>query len=795
MSKRSERRARQQADKAKLLAANTSQPGQAMPPGKGAPASVFPIAVEPTPGALAPAPINDRFPTVVGSAVTLSYCAAVFRLASTGYRLQYVDLLNELLEQDPHLYSVVTKRILSSAVGRVEIVPCNLPEGHPDTQAANELAAFVEAEIGRIPDLGRSLTELLWAVFHGLSAQEIYWSRDSDGWHVDRLGFVHSRRLAYPDYQSWSLHVWDQGQVYGWQSAWGTSPTNSNIFGLRIADYPGKFIVHTPQLRGDYPTRDGIGRQMATWALFKRIGGRGASEYLERFAKPLMDVSWSTVGDDGKPRGAAKEEIDLAAQIAASIGPGSGSYASHPDTIAVKPITQGAESAKFTWQEWIQLCNSEMSKAALGGTLGTDVGRGGGNRSLGEVQERGEIDLEKYDASRLADSIRRDLISWIVRLNKPDQLRLLPQVRIHIDPDPDPTSILTLAKQLTDMGAPVDMDATAYQVGIALVEAEEGAPARRSFKSDIATVIKTLTQVDYPVDLDAVAQMTGIPIVALKDMATARRSRVVVAGPATAGAVEPDRSDDPNDPNFETPPEPTEPDGVPSAEGAEPTDASATEPAADSNAVTVRTHVRKKPAVKPKPPAPTPQDEEKTTLRINAASRFTLLLSDRSDKAQAKAVFDLLAEDYPKNRLDWILAGHWQGPVEIPIDQIDFSSSHNWRASHEDVTPYANRIQQGRRKPVVLVKTPGNPKYIIVDGHHRTLASKQLGIPVLAYVSKVHVDNGPWDELHAAQKKGSSKGDSVAAASYLPEHPAKMKGEAADPADTFRATHRARRFY
>lgn len=745
-----------------------------MPPGKGAPVPTFPVAVVPTSGTLAPPPINDRFPLIIGQQLSLSYLSSIFRLCTTGYRQQYVDLLNELMEQDPHLFSVVSKRIISSAVGRVEFTPCKLPQGHKDTEAAAELCEFVQAEVEKIPEFVSSMTALLWAIYYGIATLEKLWTRDADGWHIERFSFVHTRRLAYPDYQSWDLHIWDQGQVYGWEAAF-TSPTNANLFGLRIGDYPGKYVVHTPQLRGDYPTRDGIGRQVATWCIFKRVGARGASDYLERFAKSFMDVSWTT-SNTKDPAEAEKEDILIAAQIAAQIGPGSGSYALHPNSIAVNPKSfDGGSSSRLTWSEWMSFCNAEMSKASLGGTLGTEVGKGGGgNRSLGEVQERAEVDLEKYDAQCLAETIKRDVVAWLVRLNRPNQMHLIPQVKIHVDPDPDPKTILALAKELTDMGAPVDLDETADAVGITLIEQDdlengEKAKPRRSYKAELSAVVKALTAVDYPVDLDALAKIIGVPIIALKDIDNPkfRRSRVITGGKDMP--VEPDGSNDPNDPNFTPMAPPSDADG-----GGDAAPVKALAPNHGKSGKTKPKAKDKAPgATSPKPTTKKPAKTVKATdaeaadaLEVNTAIRGVLLLSGRADKAEAQAVFDLLSEDYPKNRLDWILSGHWEGPLEVSLEDINFSNRDSWRASHEDITPYADRIQQsidtkgkkGNRKPVVLVKPKGADKYVIVDGHHRTLASEHLEIPVLAYIAHVHVKEGPWDELHSAQKKGSSKG-------------------------------------
>jgi phage gp29-like protein len=760
-------------------------PGKlATPPGRGAPRPSYDVAVERQPTVLAPPPINDRFPIVVGQGLSLTYLSSCMRLATSGYRQQLVDLGNELLENDPHLFSVVLKRVVSSAVGRVEFTPHKLPEDHPDREAADDLARWVEQEVHGIQGLTGTLSRLLWGIFWGLAASEIHWTKDSDGWHVEQLAYIHSRRLSYPNYQSMDLYVWDQGQVYGWDRPWGASPTNEAPFGLRIADAPGKFVVHAPKLRDDYPFRDGLLRQTAVWSVLKRVGARGAAEYLERFSKSFMDVAWSTKAD-GQPREATEEDIAIAQAAAAAIGPGSGSYWAHPDSVKLAPQSyDGGASSKITYQDWIAVCDSQNSKAVMGGTLGTDVGKGtGGNRSLGEVQERAEVDLEKFDAQMLAETFRRDVVAWLVRLNKPELLHVLPDVVIHVDPDPDPKTILALAKELTDMGAPVDLDRTADQVGIALVEQDddedgadgkkrEKAPPRRSFSKAFGEFLKTLTSQDIPLDIDRLAAMLGVPIVAAKDLEKEGVRRTRMVGTGKDMPVEPDGSNDPNSPNYVQPPDPTEGGGgaatAPGATAAAPGGAKAKPGKVKAAKVATPDASQGKPGKAPKKVKSS--DTDNPAALVNEALVGALMLSDRSDKGEAKAVFDMLLEDYPRNTLGWVLAGHWVGPVDVPLDEIDFDSRDSWRASHEDIGPYVKRIEDGKRKPVVLVKEPGSSKYMIVDGHHRTLAYEKLDQPVWAYVAHVHVKDGPWRELHAAQKQGSSKGSHYGEASYTTSH-------------------------
>jgi 8-oxo-dGTP pyrophosphatase MutT (NUDIX family)/predicted ABC-type ATPase len=168
-------------------------------------------------------------------------------------------------------------------------------------------------------------------------------------------------------------------------------------------------------------------------------------------------------------------------------------------------------------------------------------------------------------------------------------------------------------------------------------------------------------------------------------------------------------------------------------------------------------------------------DDERWARTLGELVRF------RQDAKEARAVFQQLLDDYPGRILGWILAAHWEGPEEIPTKDIDSSGRATWRATQDGtIESYKDKIQSGTRKPAVLVKTPGNPKLVIVDGHHRFLAHEALGLPLLAYVAEVHVDHGPWDELHASQKKGRSGPSlgSLAPPSFVQANAPEEAGEA-----------------
>jgi hypothetical protein len=121
----------------------------------------------------------------------------------------------------------------------------------------------------------------------------------------------------------------------------------------------------------------------------------------------------------------------------------------------------------------------------------------------------------------------------------------------------------------------------------------------------------------------------------------------------------------------------------------------------------------------------------------------------------ADTVYHQLLEDFPPSSVAWTRAATWDGPKDIPLDEIDFSNRDNWRATHDTahVNDFRKLIRKGEKlKPAILVNEPNNEKMIIADGHHRAVASEREGVPLHAYVTHVGTVKGPWDKMHGSQR-------------------------------------------
>jgi hypothetical protein len=419
-----------------------------------------------------PWPQIDKYPTVIGSNLTLTYLAAVFRLCQTGYRREYVDCLDELLERDPHAYCCYSTRILSVASARITCDPAPCKDG--ELELAKEIAAEFQSDFLAIANLRQSLAALLWACYYGVQASEIGWEY-TDHYAPKELFWIHSRRIAYPDPNSWAPRIWDLGGVNGW--GFLESETTQSGFGLKIEDWPNKFIVHAPQYRGDYPTRDGVGRETAIWSALKTMGARGAAQYIERFAKPWV-LGYFKTTDGDNPRKASAEGIKAAENAIKGLGAGNLSGALLEDAIKLELAGPGANSStagKLVHDDFIRLCDAQTSKATLGNSDSVESGPNGARASTSE-RMKGQRAIYKYEAACLGDTLKRDLAMAWMRLNKPGLLRLCPSVTLHIEEELTPQETMELAKIAAGIGVPVDADKLSAATGVAVIpkDAKEG---------------------------------------------------------------------------------------------------------------------------------------------------------------------------------------------------------------------------------------------------------------------------------------------------------------------------------
>jgi len=401
-------------------------------------------------------PIIDRYPTIIGQSLSGQYVSTAFRLANSGWRYQLVDLLSELLENDPDTRAVARARILGIACGRYTVEPARLGDSATDAERdlTKRVADEFALEFDNIPYRTQRIQQLAWADWDGVAGHEIMWEHPTKSvWDISDLRFIHTRRLNYTNPVTWDLYVYDQGLVGPGSDYMG--PT-VGVYGLPVAKYPGKFLIHTPSLSKEYPTRDGEGRFVAFYMLLKRMVTRCSAQDFERVIRPWVLGYFNRTLQPGHETPIAdKKDIELLNAALAAFGSGSMNSAALPNTVRVELLRA---AAAMTAMEFLSYLNRSIAKGLLGQAFTTEPGPNG-NLATATTADANTDKVLSYSAGAMSDTLRFGLALPWTQLNHPALPRsYAPRIVADISAIPKPQELITMAKDMTSMDAPVDID-------------------------------------------------------------------------------------------------------------------------------------------------------------------------------------------------------------------------------------------------------------------------------------------------------------------------------------------------
>jgi phage gp29-like protein len=210
---------------------------------------------------------------------------------------------------------------------------------------------------------------------------------------------------------------------------------------------PWQWVVHKNRARSAPLHKASRNRIAAFWVLFKKWGIKGWTIFCDRYGVPTRLGKY--------PKHADQAERDAILQAAVLLG--HDGAAAIPVDAMIELVEGGAgKSSQLPHPPLAQFCNAEISKAVLGNTLTTEVGNTGGNRALGEVHESNEEILASKDAALLADTIRKQLATPIVRFNMSEGTPI-PRISFVHDEAIDLKAASEVDKNLIAMGVPLSI--------------------------------------------------------------------------------------------------------------------------------------------------------------------------------------------------------------------------------------------------------------------------------------------------------------------------------------------------
>lgn len=253
-----------------------------------------------------------------------------------------------------------------------------------DTVAAN----FVRETLRNIP-FDRLCEDLSGgAILKGFAIAEVIWKREGNHIVPERIITHDQRRFAFD--LDWKPRLLTFSQMRS---------------GIELPDR--KFMVHRHGVVGNNPYGLGLGYQLFWAVLFKREGIAFWLHYLDKFAGPtvIAETPYGMLSDEQRQLLQTLANVKTSAAVAVPVG------------TSVK-FLEAARTGAVSYKEWLDFWNTEIAICILGETLTTDIGSSG-SRAASETHA-GILDLlVDSDADHLSDTLRQQLIQWLIDYNFP----------------------------------------------------------------------------------------------------------------------------------------------------------------------------------------------------------------------------------------------------------------------------------------------------------------------------------------------------------------------------------------
>ena len=331
-------------------------------------------------------------------------------------------------ERDLHYAGVLNTRKRSVAQIGVTIEPVS--DAADDVADAELCRTFFERD-----SIEDELYDLLDAIGKGYSVAEIVWDMSESQWMPERLEW---RLPQWFDFDRTSgRRLLLRGAEGGWEEL-----------------LPHKFVCHRATAKSGLPIRGGLAR-IAAWAwLFKRYTMRDWVRFAEAYGMPIRIGKFEP--------GASEQDLQALWTAVANVV---------PDMAAIVPASMEIEFAgeasvqgrSEIYKDLVSYIDNQLSIVVLGQTLTTEAGDRGA-RSLGEVHDLVRKDIEHADGRQLAATLRRDLITPMVALNRGER-RTYPRVVIQREAAPDRKMIAEVLEALVPLGLRVKADEVRQVMG------------------------------------------------------------------------------------------------------------------------------------------------------------------------------------------------------------------------------------------------------------------------------------------------------------------------------------------
>jgi phage gp29-like protein len=292
--------------------------------------------------------------------------------------------LYDEIERDCHAFSVLQKRKLA-LISRPVIV-----------EAASQSLRDRKAR-DAVNDLINSLPfdliclNLLDATLKGFSVAEIVWGVAD--------GFIKPLQILPKDQRRFTFDAEYQLRLL----------TRTNLISGEET-LPKKFIVHSVGAKDGNPFGIGLGTRLFWPVFFKRQGIQFWLTFADKFGSPTAVGKYPNTATQKDK----KDLLDALGALANDTG------VTIPENMVIELLEAARNGKGDTYETLCRYMDEEISKAVLGETLSTTMGKSGGSYAASNTHNEVRLELTKADADLLSDTLNATLIKWFCEFNFPD---------------------------------------------------------------------------------------------------------------------------------------------------------------------------------------------------------------------------------------------------------------------------------------------------------------------------------------------------------------------------------------
>ncbi|MGY9046313.1 MAG: phage portal protein family protein [Rhodobacterales bacterium] len=289
--------------------------------------------------------------------------------------------LYDEIERDTHAFAMLQKRKKTLLAREWEVNPAS--DAPRDVEAAEVVRDCLKA----LP-FDRICEDLLDATLKGFAICEVVWGREGNRIMPIDVVAHDQRRFVFG-------HDWRPRLL-----------THTNVMlGEELPDR--KFIVHRHGVKGNNPYGLGLGTRLFWPVFFKRENIAFWLYFLEKFAGPTAIAYSPYTNDPAEQRRMINtlNDIRTASSVVMPLG-------------SDVKFLEAARSGSVSYQEFLTYWDKQISICVTGETLTTDIGTSG-SKAASQTHADMLENLVDSDGDLLSDSLREQLLTWIVDYNVP----------------------------------------------------------------------------------------------------------------------------------------------------------------------------------------------------------------------------------------------------------------------------------------------------------------------------------------------------------------------------------------